>query len=496
MPSNAKALEQAAESACAQEQIQFSGAIQPHGYLLCCDSMDYVIRHVSANCGEFFGVPAQELIGLPLTEVFETWAVAELQAPPQGNADAPPEYVLSTNIGVNASRCDVSVHRNQGLLHIEIESDATRGDRSGAEMAHRMSTLFAGAAAKGEDVHRIAAEQVRELTGFERVMVYRFLADGSGEVVSEALSDAVPSYLGLRFPASDIPPQARALYLRSRVRLIANTDYIPSPIVPPALPDGQPLDLSFHGLRSVSPVHLEYMRNMGMAASMSISIVVDGQLWGLIACHHRTPLRVTARQRTAADLFGLLYSQRLEALLHARTAAHRATVQNAYTGLLRSVSERGMGALIEHLPQLRELIACESIVYASPVIVAGDDMLVSAAALADAKAWVGAQPATNAVVAVATQELWRKNPGEDAIAGLLALRLPQDALLCFFRSEMVEQVQWAGEPVKHLVTTDDGVRLAPRRSFSQWKQTMRGQCQPWSEDNLADATVLQTLLSR
>lgn len=486
--------ESAALDACAREPIQHSGAIQPHGCLLSCAIDDLLIRHVSANAEALLDIPTDELLGLPLSEVFETHVLDALAALAAGPTGLPPSFVASANVGLSALRCDVSAHVNQDLLHIELEPsiDPALG---ATDLAHPMYMLLDQA--DSGDLHALAAAQVRRLTGFERVMIYRFLEDGSGEVISESLAENVRSYLGLRYPASDIPPQARALYLRNRVRVIADTDYVPAPILPPAMPDGTPLDLSFHGLRSVSPVHLEYMRNMGMAASMSISIIVDGALWGLIACHHRAPMRVSPSQRAAADLFGILYSQRLEARMHAGIAAHRARATAARADLLRSVADGGdlKQELLDHLPALQRLIACDVVACRLPDGRIHIDAPRYAAAVADALAWLAQQPTDGRVLATDTRADWRAPDAADTTSGLLAIRGADDLVVVLLRDEWLEQVHWAGEPVKHLVSTDDGVRMAPRRSFALWKETMRGRSQPWETQALADAEALQLLLS-
>ena len=162
------------------------------------------------------------------------------------------------------------------------------------------------------DFFNEGARQVRALTGFDRVMVYRFAPDGSGEVVAESAKSGIGSFLGLHYPATDIPKQARALYLRNLLRVITDIEAEPVPILPPADEHGQPFDLSLSVLRSVSPIHIEYLRNMGVRASMSISIVVEGEFWGLIACHHYSPRCPSFERRSVAELFAQMFAMRLE----------------------------------------------------------------------------------------------------------------------------------------------------------------------------------------
>lgn len=479
--------------ACANEPIQFSGGIQPHGYLFSCHLATGLIRHVSANCGELFECDPAELIGQPIDHFIQLpSSVAELAALQNGELA---RYVGSANIGAQARYCDVSLHLAQGLAHLEIEPQPVNSlSLSAGELAHEMIARLAGAHASEAILHEVMARQVRLLTGFDRVMIYRFLDDDTGEVIAESLADGVQSYLGVRYPASDIPPQARALYLRNRVRVIASTDYVPSPILPNTLADGAPLDLSMHGLRSVSPVHLEYMRNMGMAASMSISIIVDNRLWGLVACHHRTPRQLPPRHRTAADLLGMFHSLRVASMQHLEAATRKTRARAIRTGMLRTLTSVNdpSAYLASLLPELREIVPADAAVLVTPddITVVGD--AVSAPTLDAARAWFDAQPSDVAASHVARE--WLGDAASDGHAGILGMRLTDGRAVLLLRREQSREVRWAGEPVKHLVSTDDGVRLAPRRSFNIWRETVGGQAQPWSREDLEDAEPTAMLL--
>lgn len=479
--------------ASANEPIQFSGGIQPHGYLFSCHPTTGVIRHVSANCGELFECDPSEFIGQPLEHFLQLpVSLAELTTTHMNECV---RYVGSANIGADARYCDISLHVAQGLAHLEIEPQPHTGsDLSAGELVHAMIVRLGTAFATDADLHDEMARQVRLLTGFDRVMVYRFLDDDTGEVIAESLADGVQAYLGVRYPASDIPPQARALYLRSRVRVIASTDYRPSPIQPAMLPDGNPLDLSMHGLRSVSPVHLEYMRNMGMAASMSISIIVDGRLWGLVACHHRSPRQLPPRHRTAADLLGMFYSLRVASMQHLDTATRKTRARGIRTGMLRALpSVRDPASyLASLLPELREIIQSDAAVFVTADSFAIDGDTITTATLEAAKHWFDAQPGPMAASHIATE--WAGDAAAEGHAGILGMRLADDHFVFLFRREQVGEVRWAGEPVKHLVATDDGLRLAPRRSFNVWRETVRGQAQPWSREDLDDAESTAMLL--
>lgn len=479
--------------ACANEPIQFSGGIQPHGYLFSCHPTTGIVRHVSANCAELFECDVSELLGQPIEHFVQLpLSLAELTATHDGEFA---RYVGSANIGIKAHYCDVSLHVAQGLAHLEIEPQSANAlGLSAAELVHDMIVRISADFDSDTQLHDEMARQVRLLTGFDRVMIYRFLDDDSGEVIAESLADGVQSYLGVRYPASDIPPQARALYLRNRVRVIASTDYIPSPIVPAALHDGAPIDLSMHGLRSVSPVHLEYMRNMGMAASMSISIIVDGRLWGLVACHHRTPRQLLPRHRTAADLLGMFYSLRVTSMLHLDTATRKTRARAIRTGILHGMSSVSdpVSFLASILPELREIVPADAavLVMSDCTTFVGD--AVTASTIEAACTWFAAQTEDIAASHVASE--WMGDVAPEGHAGVLGMRLNDGRAVLLFRREQTGEVRWAGEPVKHLVATDDGVRLAPRRSFNVWREMVSGQAMPWSREDLEDAAPTAMLL--
>lgn len=481
---------------CAREPIHLSGAIQSHGYLVSCAMPDWTVRHVSANIGQLLDVPVDALLGRSLHEyVSEDVLQAVLDTQSLVSPGALAQRAGQANLGPMGTACDLVVHVADDLVHIEIEP---RHERNPSPQPTALAQSMISAVAHGSlgDFHGYVAAQVRELTGYDRVMVYRFLHDGSGEVVAEARAEDMDPYLGLRYPASDIPPQARALYLRNRLRVIPDVDYEPQPIVPGIRPDGRPLDLSQHALRSVSPVHLEYLRNMGVAASMSISIIAGGRLWGLIACHHREPRLVPPVIRAAADLFGLFVSMRVASADQQRTMAHFEHAQQ-----LRDEVARRLGgardfdaALAAELPMLCASLDADGAALWSQsrwrATGQGPDPR-RVAALLD---WLQHQGAASLVASDRAGE-WAPAIDGDPVAGVLALRLGADDWLLLFRNEQVETVRWAGEPNKALVATDDGLRIAPRRSFAVWRESVRGLSAPWTEADRRGAARLHAVLA-
>jgi two-component system, chemotaxis family, sensor kinase Cph1 len=261
---------------CDREPIHTPGKIQPHGVLFVLSEPALTITQVSENVGDLLPVTVEDILGQPISKVIDP-----------SSADEVRQVLLEERwYDANPLRCDAQgkrfdgiVHRHEGMAILELEPSLDPPQPSPPHHPFRPALLRMQRVSTLADLADVVVENMRRVTGFERVMFYRFHEDGHGSVDAEAKAPALETYLGLHYPASDIPAQARQLYLKNWLRLIVDGRATPARIVPSL---GAPLDLSFSVLRSVSPIHLEYMANMGVRASMSISIIVRGHLWGLI----------------------------------------------------------------------------------------------------------------------------------------------------------------------------------------------------------------------
>ena len=325
-------------SNCDREPIHQLGAIQPFGFLLAV-TPEWTVARASENVIEFLGVAADDVIGAPFqslisADAFETLrrSVAHLS-----DADATERVFGLALLSPSGRRFDCALHLSNGVVVVEAEP-------SGDDAPIEGSGLIRSIMGRLDDAKDLAgflnegARAIRAVTGFDRVMVYRFDRDGSGEVVAEAAGPGIGSFLNLRFPASDIPQQARRLYVRVPFRIIADVNAKPVAIVPERDRSGEPIDLSLSILRSVSPIHIEYLRNMGVSASLSISIVVDGKLWGLFACHHDTPRRPAFDRRSLAELIGQMFGMKLEARERRTLADYDRASRKAADRLLATIA--------------------------------------------------------------------------------------------------------------------------------------------------------------
>lgn len=481
---------------CDREPIHLLGAIQPFGFLVAL-SADWIVRRATANLSGFLGLSAEAALGLSATDLFGEDAVHLLRNRMTllRGADAV-ERVFG--VVTKAGRFDFAMHVSGGDIVIEGEpsDDLGVGDTASTirAMIGRLDATDTLAA-----FFREGARQVRALTGFDRVMVYRFDNDGSGTVVAEAVRGGIGSFMDLRYPASDIPKQARALYLRTPFRIIADIAAEPSPVLPQLDERGEALDLSLSVLRSVSPIHVEYLANMGVGASLSISIIVEGKLWGLFACHHYGPRRPGFERRSIAELFGQMFAFKLESRERKTMAAYEIAARAASDRLLAAIA--GNKELLDNPDYLGEMlrttIACDGIAIWLDARVALSGRTPPAEAIPLIARRLNAMTpghifATDHLSGVLPQaERWA-----DLGAGLLALplsRTPRDYVM-LFREERVRAVTWGGDPHKPATWGPNGARLSPRKSFEAWREEVRGRSEPFNEAEMRVAEMLRASL--
>ena len=484
---------------CADEPIRFPGAIQPHGLLVTLTEPGLQIQQVSANVLTLFGVSAESLLGLPLAALSGSEAANAVQqaAVYTTLADAPP---LALNL--LGREYEGLLHRDQGILVLELELKpddseihSTMGKvRNLSRMLQRLQgakTLTA--------LYEICVREIQALTGYDRVLIYRFQDEGHGQVIAEASSPAMELFNGMFFPASDIPEQARELYRTHWLRIIPNADYQPVPLIPTLRPDtGEALDLSGAVLRSVSPIHCQYMKNMGVLSSMSISLMDGERLWGLISCGHRQTLHVPHELRMACQTIGQVLSLQISALQTLEISRQREAKMDALVRL-NAAMVQSTAAVFEGLAQMPE--ALMDLTGASGVAILEDKVLHR----------YGQCPSPEDTRALYQ---WFKDSGQpvfsshnlstlhapaaqytDIASGLPAMTLPKpvDNAVLWFRREVKESIQWSGDPNKplNLEAGSNGLRLSPRTSFEIWKVEMDGISSKWSHGDLFAANDLR-----
>ncbi len=499
---------------CDREPIHWAGAVQPHGLLLTLREADGCIVQASRNTAALLGLDAAALAGRPLAALGGDLADRVMHLARQSELATPLAMQASLGRATALRWFQGAVHRHAaGLLIIELEPlelarpGSEVGELAPAVLAASISAAvqrFSAAPSVGTLADAVV-QAFRELTGYERVMVYRFDPDGHGQVIAESCHPRLASLLGHHYPASDIPRQARALYLKNRVRMLVDVDDEPQPLVPALIPGGgkppdsaAPLDMSMCMLRCMSPIHLQYLRNMGVVASFSASLVREGQLWGLIAAHHREPRYLRYTLRAAAELLAEVASTRITAIENYAHAQVALMVRRLETRLVEATSTEGdwRYALFRNPRTLLQPLEATGAVlfHDGEVLTAGE--VPSTPELRALLEWVqqrsGDEPFACSAVGQASPSLVGLTP---TASGVLAVRLSTSRADCllWLRKEQLQTVTWAGDPKKP-ASTDHPLELSPRRSFAAWSEIVRGTAVPWSSTELALARAIGVAL--
>ncbi|WP_022687293.1 histidine kinase dimerization/phosphoacceptor domain -containing protein [Sphingomonas phyllosphaerae] len=467
---------------CDREPIHLSGAVQPHGIMLVADPKT---MRVVAGAGAIEDVLTPEWLGRDLSELLAQDVAALADAAPMG----PGGTVLAAPV----AGLDVALHRSGPWLIAELEP-AGEETRSAAATLGWLDAITAGFERAGtlKALCERAATAFRALTGFDRVMIYRFLDDEAGCVVGEDRDPALSSFLHHHFPATDIPRQARALYVRNRTRVIPDVHYVPAPLRPAGF---EGVDLSDVAIRSVSPVHVEYLQNMGVEASASISIVKDGLLWGLVACHNMTPKTMSRSIRAAAAAMAGALARQILAKEEAEAYRGRLALRSEEDALRPLLFQDAdllkiLGRRVEEVRRMLDadglVLIRDQTVIASGVVPADEDVLDLVRALS----------LREEAMPFATRELaaeWHGARSFGAITGVLALRIDDRHVMMWLRVEQIEEIEWAGNPHK-AVPHDPDVTLHPRASFESWHETVRGRARRWTLEQIEGVGRLRRLL--
>lgn len=485
-------------SNCEREPIHQLGRIQPAGFLIVISS-DWIIARVSENAPEFLNLSVKKLLGTSLHKAIGAEAVHVISnrlAILRG--DNMVERAYGIRLSADGPLFDIAVHLVGADVTIEFEPSEAEEAISPGSLVRSMIVRLQ-ATESFDKFTREAARQVRALTGFDRVMIYKFDADASGKVIAEAAGSGITSFLGLQFPASDIPKQARALYERNWLRLITDVDEPGIAIVPALNPEGRSLDLSLSMLRAVSPIHLEYLRNMGVQASMSISILRQGKLWGLIACHHMTPRQVGFERRSAAELFAQMFSLLIENRERDDETEYERETRGLHNQLMSAMASETsvFDSLSDLTERVGELVPCDGIGLWI------DEDVTLKGITPTREEFMGIVRFLNSSAAsqiYSTDQLSKHHQMaedyEQRCAGVLAIpisRMPRDYLV-FFRREAKQSVTWGGDPTKPVEVGPNGIRLTPRKSFEAWQETVHGKSVPWTDAQLRAAESLRVTL--
>lgn len=471
--------------------IHTPGSIQPHGVLLALSESALTILQVSNNTQEHLGIHPQDLLNQPISLLISPQQIEAIQQCLVEVFDRAYPFQLAVTTAAGTKQFEGVAHRIDGAVILELEPIASQVEESADVSFLSFHALLKGAIAKMQressliDFFQRVAQEVRKIIGFDRVMVYQFDSQGAGSVIAEAKQSELSPYLGLHYPATDIPQSARDLYQRCSLQFIPDLTAPPAPLIPVQNPFiRQPLDLSLSILRSVDPCCVAYHVNMGVTALLVIPLMQDQQLWGLISGHHQTPKFLAYEVRTACEFLGQIVSLELAKKIIHQELDDKTKLQSLQSEVMASISqaETLTEALVKPEPRLLELVGA-----AGAALCLGDEITLIGATPTISEIqillkWVDSQVSD---ALFCTDSLPKRYPAAKAFkqtaSGLLLLRISRVRryYVLWFRPEVLQTVNWAGNPDDAVQVGPDGHSLCPRASFEQWRQTVQLTSQPW-----------------
>ncbi len=480
---------------CDQEPIHIPGSIQPHGLLLGLSEPTFTVCVASDNVEKMLGRSLRQVLGNSVGELLDGPSFGLVQS---ALSLRDPLTRGPLRLDVLGTQFDGLIHRSQGLALLELEPHVPTPDLS-AQLTQLLSRIIPELRAvhKLEQLAQLACVRMRELSGFDRCMVYRFDAHQNGQVLGEARRPDLESYLGLHYPAADIPPQARRLYRENTLRQLVDVRYAPSQLHPAINAEtGEPVDLSHAILRSVSPFHRDYLQNMGVTATLAVSLMVDGELWGLLVCHHYSQRRCPPEQRAACEVLGSFLAQRIGEEQKTDERRRLESVRRVTHRLSAAGGSERRGLLEASLSDVLATLQASAIIVKDDdedVVVGNDipagmvDALFAKLDELDVNDQFECDRLSDmggSVAALAPE-----------YAGLLAARIANDnKWVVALRAEYVHEVTWGSAKEKRFEVQDGIPRLSPEGSFGLWRETVRGRCRPWATNDRAVLTELQHAL--
>ena len=492
---------------CDREPIHIPSAIQPHGVMLVVsdseDDSSWHIVSVSQNSAQYLGTSPESLLDKPLDQLLSNTQIALVKSCLDRAFDAVNPLQLEIQVASKVRLFSAVIHRSGDFIILEIEPTSEEESITFFDFHSlvKRSLSRIQQATNLAELCQVAVQEIQHIAGYDRVMVYEFDQDDSGSVVAEVKQPTMDSYLGLRYPATDIPKQAKHLYTLNLLRLIPDVSYQPVPMVSAASFDAEttPIDMSLTSLRSVSPLHTEYLTNMGVRATMAMSLVRNNRLWGLLVCHHNRPRIVPYERRTVCEFLAQVIALELNAKVENEDADYKLNLKAIQMSFAEALSRSQ--SLEEGLTRdAKKLLALTgstgvALCNRNKITLIGDTpKLLEVEAITD---WLGDrfdQGSIYHTTALAEAYLPAQS-FESATSGLIALAISkvQRLYVLWFRPEVLQTVSWAGQPDKLSELDESGeVYLSPRQSFERWQQTVKGRSLPWKSCEIEAALELRT----
>jgi two-component system, chemotaxis family, sensor kinase Cph1 len=489
---------------CDREQIHIPGFIQPHGILFVLQKSEFTILQVSKNTFDLIGIHPEELLGKRLQELLDIQEIYHIQQCLSTDFESVNPVKISWKTQDNTFLFDGIIHHSQEVLILELLPVTSQENQDFLTFYQLIKPPIKQIqnTITFHELCQVLAKQVRKITEFDRVMIYRFDEEGGGKVIAEDKLEELPPYLSLHYPASDIPKQAKQLYILNWVRLIPDVNYQPVELIPTYNPvTNEPVDLSSSVLRSVSPMHVEYLQNMGVTASMSISLIKNKKLWGLIACHHNTPKYVPYYIRTACEFLGHVMSLDIGTKEENEDLDYKLKLKTIQSKFVEAISETPnlVNALSEQKNELLDLVSAEGVAISwnQELVLFGKTPLE--ADIQNLIDWLVTHINNDNVFY--TDSLFKVYPAsetfQDVASGMLALAIAktQKHWILWFRPEVIQTVKWGGNPNKPVEVDENGsLHLSPRKSFEMWQETVRLKSLPWRKCEIDGALELKSAI--
>lgn len=478
---------------CGNLPIHLINVIQPYGAILVYDKQSRLVIQLSENCSELFGQPAPEIHGQSIDTLVP--AAARLISTPGK---------LPVECNINGQDYLVILHEKEIYFILEINLQSARQPLRGSFLdvyqELRSTIREIEQADSVENAARITATELKKASGFDKVMVYRFDTNWNGYVIAEACEEGMETYLGFTFPASDIPRQARELYLKNAYRFIPDVNYEPVKLYPFVNPATQTfIDMSDCNVRGVTSVHIEYLRNMQVQASMSTRIIKDGKLWGLIACHHREAMEVNYKMCAMFELLSGIISARTSSLDNEARHSNEALLTGIYTNLIRTTYRTSdiAESLLGESNNLLDLFAAGGAVLLHNGRNSTKGAVPDQSEVEDLLLWLHTRDAEKvfATNSLSTEYDYAEEY-KDYGSGLIAIPIDKarDEYILLFRPEVIRLINWGGDPGGRINYEADMKTYHPRFSFKLWQEQVRGVAKAWTDEELGLAENLRLFI--
>ncbi|WP_375561924.1 ATP-binding protein [Bernardetia sp. OM2101] len=496
---------------CAKEPIARLGFIQPHGFLILFSEQMKVLgvsqnltEQIKYNFDEIINTSISKLLGNRQTKFLKN-KIKNVDLEDEASyykAISPLHFFLKVNN--EKMSFDGVIHKNRHDFVLELEPinvEINEIPKDNFYQINKKSIIRFQYSHKLTELYKIIVEEIQTITGFDRVMLYKFNKEYDGQIIAEVKKESMDAFYDLWFPSTDIPKQARDLYLKNLLRLIVDVNYTPSPILLENSINHEALDLTYSTLRSVSPVHIEYLKNMGVGASMSISIVIDGKLWGLISCHHNSAKKVDYSTRMTAEFFAQLVSLQIERLEKNEIQYDKLEKQTLSEGIIESLNEEKnvYTGLIKKGNSFLKLTNADGF-----AVLTGDTQEKNILKL-------GITPESKQILEIKDwlelnypKDIFYSNCIKEDIptikipatlcSGILSVSISSEdnSRVIWFRKELQQNISWGGKPQKVVLKEEDKFVLKPRNSFAKWNQSVEFQSEKWTASEREIAKAIQS----